>query len=40
MSMAFRTKSLVQKYNDLDIREPMHIAAAKPINLVKSIMQA
>lgn len=35
MSIAFRTKSQVQKYNDLDIREPMHIAGAKPINLAK-----
>lgn len=38
MSIAFRTKSQVQKYNDLDIREPMHIAGAKPINLAKEIL--
>lgn len=38
MSIAFRTKSQVPKYNDLDIREPMHIAGAKPINLVKNIL--
>jgi S1-C subfamily serine protease len=38
MSIAFRTKSKVQKYSDLDIREPMHIAGAKPINLAKSIL--
>src|SRR3989344_2769029 len=30
MSIAFRTKSQVMK--DLDIREPMHIAGAKPVN--------
>lgn len=38
MSIAFRTKSQVQKYGDLDIREPMHIAAAKPINLAKELL--
>jgi len=38
MSIAFRTKSQVPKYNDLDIREPMHIAGAKPINLAKSLL--
>ena len=38
MSLAFRTKSQVPKYNDLDIREPMHIAAAKPINLAKKLL--
>ena len=38
MSIAFRTKSLVPKYNDLDIREPMHIAGAKPINLAKGLL--
>lgn len=38
MTIAFRTKSQVAKYNDLDIREPMHIAGAKPINLAKSIL--
>lgn len=38
MSIAFRTKSQVPKYNDLDIREPMHIAGAKPINLAKDIL--
>jgi len=37
MSIAFRTKSQVEKYDDLDIREPMHIAGAKPINLAKNI---
>jgi len=37
MSIAFRTKSQVEKYDDLDIREPMHIADAKPINLAKNI---
>ncbi|MDP3900780.1 MAG: serine protease [bacterium] len=38
MSIAFRTKSQVAKYSDLDIREPMHIAGAKPINLAKNIL--
>ena len=38
MSIAFRSKSHVPKYNDLDIREPMHIAGAKPINLAKNIL--
>lgn len=38
MTIAFRTKSQIKKYNDLDIREPMHIAGAKPINLAKSIL--
>ncbi len=36
MTISFRTKSRVQP--DLDIREPMHIAGAKPINLVKSLL--
>lgn len=38
MSIAFRIKSRVQKYNDLDIREPMHIGGAKPINLAKNLL--
>ncbi len=38
MSIAFRIKSQVPKYNDLDTREPMHIAGAKPINLAKSVL--
>ena len=38
MSMAFRTKSQVQKYNDLDIREPMHIGGGRPINLAKKLL--
>ncbi|MBI4709016.1 MAG: trypsin-like peptidase domain-containing protein [Candidatus Portnoybacteria bacterium] len=37
MSIAFRTKSQVPKYGDLDIREPMHIAGARPINLAKGL---
>lgn len=37
MSISFRTQSQVQK--DLDIREPMHIAGAKPINLVKELVR-
>lgn len=37
MSIAFRTKSRAQP--DLDIREPMHIAGAKPINLAKGILE-
>ncbi|OHA46571.1 MAG: hypothetical protein A3A80_01745 [Candidatus Terrybacteria bacterium RIFCSPLOWO2_01_FULL_44_24] len=36
MSIAFRTQSKVQP--DLDIREPMHIAGAKPINLAKKLL--
>lgn len=36
MSISFRTPS--HKYKDLDIREPMHIAGAKPINLAKALM--
>ena len=39
MNITFRTKSQVSKYSDLDIREPMHIAGAKPINLVKELLQ-
>lgn len=39
MSIAFRTKSQVEKYSDLDIREPMHIAAAKPINPAKDLLK-
>lgn len=35
MAIAFRTKSRAVK--DLDIREPMHICAAKPINLIKKL---
>jgi S1-C subfamily serine protease len=38
MSIAFRTKSQVSQYNNLDIREPMHIAGAKPINLAKGLL--
>jgi len=37
MSIAFRTPSKVQP--NLDIREPMHIAGAKPINLAKEILK-
>lgn len=33
MTISFRTQSQTNK--DLDIREPMHIAGAKPINLAK-----
>ncbi len=36
MSISFRTKSRVNP--DLDIREPMHIAGAKPINLAKHFL--
>lgn len=36
MTIAFRTQSKVMK--DLDIREPMHIAGAKPINLAKPLL--
>jgi len=37
MTIAFRTQSQTMK--GLDIREPMHIAGAKPINLVKPILK-
>jgi len=36
MAITFRTKS--KTYPNLDIREPMHICAAKPINLAKSLL--
>lgn len=36
MTIAFRTQS--QSHPGLDIREPMHIAGAKPINLVKKLL--
>lgn len=36
MTISFRTKSQTQQ--NLDIREPMHIAGAKPINLAKSLL--
>jgi len=37
MTITFRTKSKVQP--NLDIREPMHICAAKPINLAKDLLK-
>ncbi len=37
MSISFRIKS--KTVQDLDIREPMHICAAKPINLTKDLLQ-
>jgi len=37
MSISFKTASQVMK--ELDIREPMHIAGAKPINLVKELLK-
>ncbi len=37
MTIAFRTKSQTQP--NLDIREPMHIAGAKPINLAKDLLK-
>lgn len=37
MSIAFRTQSKVQP--GLDIREPMHIAGARPINLAKDLLK-
>lgn len=36
MTIAFRTKS--RTVQNLDIREPMHIAGAKPINLAKNLI--
>lgn len=36
MSIAFRTQSRTQP--NLDIREPMHIAGARPINLAKGLL--
>ena len=37
MTIAFRIKS--QTVQNLDIREPMHIAGAKPINLAKDLLK-
>ena len=37
MSISFRTPSIFMK--DLDIREPMHIAGARPINLAKYLIK-
>lgn len=37
MAISFRTKS--RTVGSLDIREPMHIAGAKPINLVKPLLE-
>ena len=37
MTISFRIKSQTQA--NLDIREPMHIAGAKPINLVKELLK-
>lgn len=37
MAIAFRTKSQVQP--NLDIREPMHIAGARPINLARDLLK-
>lgn len=37
MAITFRTQSRVQP--NLDIREPMHIAGAKPINLAQEILK-
>ncbi len=36
MALSFRTQSHIQP--NLDIREPMHICAAKPINLAKPLL--
>ena len=38
MTIAFRTQSKVMK--ELDIREPMHIAGARPINLAKNLLDS
>ncbi|MEX2008175.1 MAG: serine protease [Candidatus Spechtbacterales bacterium] len=38
MSIAFSIRSQNPKYSDLDIRGPMHIAGAKPINAVKGLL--
>lgn len=37
MAITFRTKS--KSHSNLDIREPMHICAAKPINLAKDLLE-
>lgn len=37
MTIAFRTQS--KTVSNLDIREPMHIAGAKPINLAKDLLR-
>jgi S1-C subfamily serine protease len=36
MSISFRKQSQINK--ELDIREPMHIAGARPVNLLKELM--
>lgn len=38
MTISFRTKSKIKTFEELDIREPMHIAGAKPINLAKKLL--
>lgn len=38
MTKSFRTKSKISQYSELDIREPMHIAGAQPINLAKELL--
>ncbi|MCH7605016.1 trypsin-like peptidase domain-containing protein [Patescibacteria group bacterium] len=37
IAISFRTKS--KTHTDLDIREPMHICAAKPVNLAKELLK-
>lgn len=39
MTISFRIRSHVQQYQNLDIREPMHIAGAKPINVAKGLLK-
>lgn len=38
MTIAFNIKSQMPKYGDLDVKAPMHIAGAKPINLAKGLI--
>jgi S1-C subfamily serine protease len=38
MTISFRTRSKVKDFEKLDIREPMHIAGAMPINLAKRLL--
>ncbi|MCX6738179.1 MAG: serine protease [Candidatus Parcubacteria bacterium] len=38
MTNAFRKPTELEKYKDLDIREPMHVGGARPINAVRQLL--
>ena len=40
MSISFQMKSQLEKYADLDVKMPMHIAGAKPVNLAKELLNS